>query len=358
MSTSSRKRKWLAVALGAVGAGALGFGLVRTLFFFPPERMQVPVSCRADAAPLPTDRPITVLVWNIQFGAGRGQGFFYDYGDAVSVPAEVVQETLRGIAAVIRDVDPDVVLLQEVDRNSRRTARIDQHAWLVEETGYPCHASTPYFRAAYVPHPPQEHLGRMDMHLSVLSRYRIDDVVRYQLPLLQESPVRRLFNLKRALLEVRVPVADGAPLVLFNTHLSAFARGDGTVDRQVAMVGEHLARVEAERSPWLIGGDFNALAPGDDPKRFDPQERALYPEAVTPVQPLLDRYGDPVGVDRWRDQPEAWRTFVRYGQDVPDRTLDYVFHGTQVRPVAHRVLQEHNTLSDHLPLVFTFQIGL
>jgi len=338
--------------------GAVGLGLVRTLFFFPAERMRVPVTCRADAPPLPTDRPTTVLVWNIQFGAGRGQGFFYDYGDAVSVSADVVRETLRGIAAVIREVDPDLVLLQEVDRDSRRTARIDEHAWLVEETGYPCHASTPYFRAAYVPHPPQEHLGRVDMHLSVLSRYRIDDAIRYQLPLLQESPVRRMFNLKRALLEVHVPVAGSAtPLVFFDTHLSAFARGDGTLDHQVAVVNEHLARAEADGSPWMIGGDFNALAPGDDPTRFDPEERALYPESVTPIQPLLDRYGDPVGVDRWRDEPEAWRTFLRFGEAVPDRTLDYVVHGSRVRPVTHRVLREHHTLSDHLPLVFTFQIA-
>ena len=56
---------------------------------------------------------------------------------------------------------------------------------------------------------------------------------RYQLPLLQESRLRRLFNLRRACLAT--PLRGPSRVSLLNTHLSAFSFGDGTVDKQVAV---------------------------------------------------------------------------------------------------------------------------
>src|SRR5690606_7940906 len=140
------------------------------------------------------------------------------------------------IAEVVRAADPDIVLWQEVDRGSRRTAFVDQLEALQARLDLPCAVATPYHRAPYVPHPSHEHLGRVDMNLAVSSRYRLSSATRWQLPLLQESAVRRLFNLRRALLEVRVPVEGGGELRLFDTHLSAFSRGDGTLPKQIAAV--------------------------------------------------------------------------------------------------------------------------
>jgi endonuclease/exonuclease/phosphatase family metal-dependent hydrolase len=176
--------------------------------FFRTER-QVKVVNAPDAPLWSEAEPLKVLSWNVQYAADIRQHFFYDGGMAVSAPRTDVELTLRNLAQTIRDVDPDVVLLQEVDRGSRRTCHIDQHARLLAATGYGCHTSAAYWRVPYVPHPKHEHVGKVNMHLSTFSRFQLGGATRVQLPLLDESRVRRLFNLKRAILDVSLQTAGG-----------------------------------------------------------------------------------------------------------------------------------------------------
>ena len=118
----------------------------------------VPSVCVGETRDLAPGAEFTVLVWNLQFAASRKHKFFYDGGEAVHVPQEDVEETLDAMVGVLAQVDADLVLLQEVDRDSARTHRIDQLERLAED--WPCHLSAPYHRVAYVPHPPEKHLGR------------------------------------------------------------------------------------------------------------------------------------------------------------------------------------------------------
>ena len=77
----------------------------------------------------PSRKKLKILSWNIQFAASTKHNFFYEGGTAVSVPsADDVHATLDTIAATIQKEDPDIVLLQEVDRGARRTWYIDEHA--------------------------------------------------------------------------------------------------------------------------------------------------------------------------------------------------------------------------------------
>jgi endonuclease/exonuclease/phosphatase family metal-dependent hydrolase len=311
------------------------------------------VAIAGSAPPLPPDRPLTVLSWNVQFAAGREQLFFYDGGRAVHVAPDAVRRTLDRIAEVIRATDPDVVLLQEVDRSADRTGRVDQLAELLARAPYPVHLSTPYYRSPYVPFPAHQHMGRMDMHLVALSRYRIDHAIRWQLPMLHESWLRRQFNLRRALLELRLPRGVGQ-LRLFHTHLSAFSRGDGTLPRQVDVICEHLATADADGAPWLLAGDFNALPPGDDPARLG-VDAALYAEARTPVAPLFERWIPAVSIDRHASEPERWRTWLPHGDAVAERAIDHVFVSRDVEVVDVRVLADDHDVSDHLPILVTIR---
>jgi endonuclease/exonuclease/phosphatase family metal-dependent hydrolase len=287
-----------------------------------------------------------VLVWNVQFCGSRRHRFFYDGGRAVSVPEGDVRGSIAAMSAALRQEVPDLVVLQEVDRDSRRTRRIDQHAALLEAGGWASHASTPYHRVRYVPYPNHEHLGRVDMALSVFSRFHIAKARHHPLPLLKEGRVRQWFNLRRAALELHLPVAGGGTLRLFDTHLSAFSRGDGTLAAQIAVLDSLLCDAEREGA-WLLAGDLNALPPGDDPRRLpDPQE---YPEATSPVARLLERYRSPVAADPCA---ERWRTYLPFGLDAPDRTLDWVFHGSGVQITGFEVLRAYSALSDHLPVRF------
>lgn len=298
---------------------------------------------------------LTVVSWNVQFAAGRDEVFFYDGGPAVHVPEARVRRTLARIVEVLREVDADVVLLQEVDRSSDRTARIDQHEAMVEALGYPCDTSTPYFRNPWVPVPPRDPLGRIDMHLTALSRYRLESAVRWRLPELREPWLRRQYNLRRALLQLELPRLAGGSVRLFSTHLSAFSHGDGTVARQVGVLVEHLLRADAETVPWLLAGDFNALPPGDLPARLG-AAAALYPEERTPIAVLFEAFRSAIPVDAHRQSPERYHTLLPPGSDHADRAIDHVFTTRAMKIVDAQVLGHVTDVSDHLPLLVTIEV--
>ena len=349
----TRRLLYAAGALGVTGlAAALG---LRSLVYLPPDVAAVPVTCAPDAPALPSGAPIKVLVWNIQYSAGRSHHFFYDGGEAVHVSRDDVRSTLEAVAAVIREHNPDIVLLQEVDRGSDRTQRIDQHTELLKLTPYPCHAATPYHRVRYVPHPGHNHLGKVDMNLSVFSRYQLGTAERVQLALLDEPWWRKAFNLRRALLTVDAPIEGGGTLRLLNTHLSAFSKGDGTLGKQMAQLDAAATTAEQAGLPWVLAGDLNALAPGDDPQRLG-ADAAWYAEANTPVGLLFGRHHSVIPEPLYRSEPKRFYTYLPFGAAEPDRTLDYAFVGRKVAVTDFEVIQATD-ISDHLPIVFTITLG-
>ncbi len=326
-------------------ARALGWSVTHR----PAELEPVVVTSSPDAPPVPTDRPISVLCWNVQFAAGRDQVFFYDGGRAVRVPPATVSRTLDRIAEVLRSADADVVLLQEVDRGSDRTGRVDQHAELLARAPYPCHASTWYYRNPYVPHPRWEHLGRAEVHLSVFSRFRLAAGRRYRLAEMDEPWIQRQFNLRRALLELDLPLDRGGIVRVTNTHLSAFSKGDGTLPLQIGTLLGRLATTDRDEVPWIAAGDFNALPPGDDPGRLG-KDAELYADAGCPLQPLFDRWQSVVPAEAHADEPERWRTWLPPGSDEADRAIDHVFASRGVEVWDATVMSGVTDASDHLPL--------
>lgn len=306
-----------------------------------------PVSAlgRASAAALPTERPLRVVSWNLQFCGGRREPYFYEGGPAVHVAPADQARAFAGVVEVLRRLDADVVLLQEVDRGSDRTNRRDQLADLL--ASLPGHAavSAAVHRNRFVPHPPHRFLGRMDLHLAILARAPLFRPTRQPLPGLREPRLRAHFNLHRALLTAEVPLATGRVLTLGNTHLSAFSGGDDTLVRQLSVLDAWLG---AAPSPALLGGDFNLLPPGDPPSRL-PTDRADHPVDRAAIDPFFARYESVLPPDGQR-APTAG-TYIPPGASVPDRTLDWIFLGGGLRTRAARVEPIDPFISDHLPVV-------
>ncbi len=327
----------------------------------PAPREAAPVSC-AGGPPSPaptirTGRPFRVVSWNVQFGAGRKHHFFYDGGDAVHVPRKDTEDAVTAIQVALRDAAPDIALFQEVDRDADRTHRIDQlPLWIgAAGMGSDCHVSATYHRSPFVPHPLPAPLGRVDLHLAIAARGPLAAGERQALPQLDESRLRRVFNLKRALLTAEAPI-DGHPLPLriAVTHLSAFSYGDGTLARQVEVVEAWMdAQSKDPAQPWILAGDFNMLPPGDDPGRLS-KEGDLYREERNPIEALIPRFRTVFPVADLLN--ESARTYTPFGRDAPDRKIDYVFIGGPIEVVGARADRAHVDLSDHLPLVAELRI--
>ncbi len=306
---------------------------------------QEPLPIHGDAPPFEGGR-LRILSWNIQFCAGRRCLFFYDGGRDSRVTAAEVIHTLGGIAALIRSVEPDLVLLQEVDRRSARTAGLDQLQLLQDQLHFPVYATTPYFRVPYVPVPAHAPLGAVHMDLVVLSRYRLQPGTRIALPPLREPRWRRAFNLRRAIQRLTLPVGSGS-LALLHTHLSAFSRGDGTLARQVRVLVDAIPS-----GPVLLAGDLNSLPPGDDAGALG-RDRTLYdqPTPITPLYDVLQPVFPPPG-----RAPQERFTYVPWGSNRADRTIDYLFgRGFTVERVER--CTDGSRWSDHLPVVADLVFG-
>lgn len=349
---------WL-VRIG-IGAGLLvavlaltGLILIYTLNFHPTQKMDAELVCGNESNALQPGAKLRLLSWNIQYAASRKYHFFYDDGQAVHPALEDVKAITRALGEAVRKYNPDLILWQEIDRDSARTGRIDQLKQLLAAKQYSCWAATPYHRSAYVPSPAQKHLGRVDMQLAVFSRFPIASATRHALPMLDESFLRRAFNLKRAVLEVRIPIQGRPnPLVLFDTHFSAFSFGDGTMRKQVQLFQALLQGAETAGNPWVAAGDLNLLPPGDNPGRLG-KDKKYYPETDTPLKLLFDdsRIQPALSLEAYRNAPERYNTYLPFGAEKADRWIDHVFVGGQVKVGAYTVLNEYKDLSDHLPIL-------
>jgi len=342
---------------------AASIALVRLSTFHPADEEPSAVTCSPNAPTLRPGQTVKILTWNVQFMAGKNHVFFFDVRDGSGPDerpsAEDVERTLDEVARVIREEDPDVVLLQEVDDGAKRTDYRDQLALLMRRLGkeYPCHCSAFYWKAWYVPHPRIR--GAVGMKLSVLSKFKMKGATRHQLPRKPEDVVTRQFSLQRAVLEVHMPVSGSRDFVVLNTHLDAFAQGTDTMEQQVTQVTVILDGLTREGTQWVIGGDFNLLPPGQAYASLPKEQQAYYNER-TESTPLFEAYQAVPSREETNGLDLAY-WFTHFSNDpavkAPDRTIDYLFMPRSLALIEHHVRQ-HDTLriSDHFPVVAIVRI--
>lgn len=337
--------------------------VVWSITFHPKQVQSEDVVCGQNTPQLKPGQDVKILSWNVQFMAGKEYVFFFDVLDGSGPDdhpsAESIRMTLSEVARIIRDEDPDIVLLQEVDDGAGRTGNEDQLAQLLKllPESYACHASAFYWQADYVPHPRIP--GSVGMKVSTISKYRITQATRHQLDLIPSDPLTQQFNLKRAILAVTLPVNNSVSnLIVLNTHLDAFAQGTTTMQDQVNEMEEILTTLTANHNSWVIGGDFNLLPPNY--YHLLPSDQRAYYNAKSELTPLWEKYQFvPNASDLSNDGYEKW--FTHFPNDPivngPDRTIDYLVFSDKII-IGERNVRSQDTLaiSDHLPLISTFTL--
>lgn len=331
--------------------------LVYTLTWHPAARESASLSCPSSAPMLQPGQALKVMTWNVQYLAGKRYVFWYDLADGsgpdLRPSSEDLAFSLDEVVRIMRDEQPDIVLLQELHNGARASDYQNQLALLQERLSdlYPCASQAFYWKAAFVPHP--KILGSVGMQLGTLSRYQIARAERLQLPLMPSDWLSRQFNFKRALLVSYLPLRGGGQLAAINTHLDAFAQGNDTLQQQVAMTTSLLDQLQAEGTPWLLGGDFNLLPPGQYP-HLPAAQRSWYAE-TSELQTLAERYPMIPSLQQANGTEQAkWYTYYPNDPSIKsaDRTLDYLFHSPQLTQIDAQVRQ-HDTqgISDHLPVL-------
>ncbi|QAX87056.1 endonuclease [Pseudomonas sp. DTU12.3] len=333
-------------------------GLIFSLTWRPDARETLPISCTGTPPTLVPGQALKVMTWNVQFLAGKRYVFWNDLaqGDDESPTQEDMAFSLDEVARVIRDEQPDVLLLQELDDGAKASDYQDQLKLLQERVAdlYPCSVSAFDWKADFVP---DRHIfGSVGRQLATLSRYRIEHAERLQLPVASANVISRQFQPKDALLATKLPLSDGGQLTVFNTHLERASQPNDTPGTQVTAVAKILDKYESQGLPWLIGGDFNLLPLGQY-RRLPAEQRTPY-SADSELHLLWDKYpmiptnNEASGIDR-----AQWLTHYPNdpGLNGPDRTVDYLFYSPKIKRVEAMVRQDDTLrISDHLPVIARF----
>ncbi len=338
------------------------FALVWFSTYHPPALQQEAVYCGENTPRLTAGQTLKLYNQNVQFMAGKNYVFFYDLpnntGPDERPSSDDITKTLKGLANLITQQNPDIILLQEVDEGAQRTDHADQLAQLLEllPSDYACHTSSFYWQAHYLPHP--RIMGAVGTKLSIISKYKITTATRTQLSLIPQDPITQLFNLKRALQEVHLPIEGADKLVLLNTHLSAFSKGTDTLERQVTQINQRLHSLNKTQTPWVLAGDFNLLPPNAYPLLA--QEQRLNYDQQSAIETLYQQHlAVPSLANTQSEQRKAWFTYAPNSSSSrdPDRTIDYYFYSPNLSVQNAFVEQAQSlTLSDHMPVIASFTL--
>jgi endonuclease/exonuclease/phosphatase family metal-dependent hydrolase len=206
------------------------------------------------------------------------------------------------IAAVIRELDPDLVALQEIDNHVERTGGVDQARELGRLTG---------MGAVFGPF--MDYQGGQ-YGMALLSDLPFVNPTNHELP---EGPE------PRASLAIRVQLPDGGELVFAGIH---FYR---TAEERMAQARRLLHVLEPEEAPVILAGDFNSTP--------DSEVMALIGESFVVPEKGSDRY--------------------TFSSDRPEREIDFIVY----RPLGRFTVLESRVIdepvaSDHRPVLLVLEL--
>jgi endonuclease/exonuclease/phosphatase family metal-dependent hydrolase len=315
------------------------------------------------------DSTVRIMTWNIRFGIGRGPWFGDACGYKVIYSKAEIITNLTDIAKKINSVKPDILLLQEVDINSTRSAYADQLQWLLDHTYFNYAAYGSQWKAQFIP---SDGLGRMNEANAILSRWPLTDAKRIQLELRQDQDkLTRYFYERCCMVKAKVSIPGFKNFYAVNIHASAFATDD-TKHQHIVAFKKELDNITATGNWFVAGGDLNTLPPNSDSTDYcyedmcqgesfhqpgdDPQHKEgsnYTPESEWLVSFYSD-YQSAVELNDYHLKQPDYFTHTTRPEHTWDRTLDYLFTNNRWRNGSTVVHQDFFIDSDHAPVSAEF----
>ncbi|HVR19775.1 MAG TPA: endonuclease/exonuclease/phosphatase family protein [Polyangiaceae bacterium] len=304
---------------------------------------------------------LRAMNYNVKFGGGRIDFFFDCFGDRVLMTKAEVTQNLERLATKIRQVDPDILVVQEVDVNSKRAAYVDQMQWLLDHTALDYGVYASQWKADYVP---SDGIGAVDSGNGILSKYPISGAERIALALrTDQSDLERYFYLKRNILRAKVAIG-ATELVVVAIHAEAYAK-DGTKKQHIDRFKEELDRFSSAGELVLGAGDLNTLPPGSAKQNAFPDSVCTnedfvaddYRDEASWLEPLYEGYEPEIPLSDYQADNARYFSHTTDKNGFWNRKLDYFFTNTAVvqgsglvhQDAAHGGM-ETMPLSDHAPV--------
>lgn len=331
-----------------------------------PDNLPLEVVSAVQTGGVEVGKSYCVVSYNVGFGAySADYSFFMDGGrESRARSAEAVEENIAGAMAVAADLNPDFLLLQEVDVDGTRSCHVDELALTRQLAGESyCSTFAQNYDSPYLFWPLTAPHGANRAGQVTFSRYPIVSALRRSLPI--EEGAMKVVDLDRCYSVSRIPVTapadsskkeEARELVLYNLHLSAYT-SDGTIAEEQLRILFADMLAECQRGSYIIaGGDFNKDLLGNSDEIFGvsgedytwaqsiPPE--MVPQGLSIVAPLNS--GTPVPSCRNADRP--------YGPDSYVVTVDGFIVSDNVSVTGAWVQDTGFQWSDHNPAVLNMTL--
>ena len=187
------------------------------------------------AAVLATDTEYSAVTYNIGFGAYLPDySFFMDGGTSSWAESpETVQYAINGAGELVKSLNPDFALIQEIDLDATRSYHTDEYEMLRNILPEYTTVFAQNYDSAFLFYPFTQPHGSSRAGLGLFSKYPVSSSLR------------------------RIPVDNGKELVIFNLHMSAYGNSDAIRQGQIEMLCNDMAKEYEAGNYVLCGGDFN-----------------------------------------------------------------------------------------------------
>ena len=206
------------------------------------------------------------LTFNIGYGSlGKDEDFVMDGGKkGIPESREVVEGYLAGIKDIINTYSSEFYFIQEVDINSRRSYKINQQQYILDNLGTTYNSTFALnYKALFVPFPFSftQYMGKVESGVSTFTNFKVENSERHQFPGGFSWPVRTV-NLKRGML-VNYHKIEGSDkmFVVVNLHMSAYDSSGKLREQEMAYLKDFMIEHKKIGNYVLIGGDFNQTFP-------------------------------------------------------------------------------------------------
>jgi len=303
---------------------------------------------------------LMVMNWNIKFGGGDLNFWFDCYGDRVLMTEEEVLTNLDSLVEKIRQVDPDIILLQEVDVEAKRVAYVDQMQYLLDHTDLNYGVYISEWDTQFIA---SDGIGRMDGEGNgILSRWPFIEAKRIALPLrTDQDALTQYFYIRRGLLTAMVELPGYDNFHVLTIHAAAFSQ-DGTKKKHIDIFNEELDKIDATGGLFVAGGDLNTIPPGSqklhDFKDSICEEEEFrgddYQEETEWLTGLYESYHPAISLSDYQADNALYFSHSTNPRNGFTRKLDYLFTNsawvTGSGYTHQEIVSVERALSDHAPV--------
>lgn len=274
---------------------------------------------------------LTVCTYNLGYLSGMTNNL------PVESKKELYDQNMTRVISLFSKLDPDILVLQEVDFDSDRSHHQDQLVEMATALQYPVVYKSVNWDKTYVPFPYwpiSRNFGKIISGQAIVAKYPMNNALTMVLEKPSHAPpLYNNFYIDRLIQVVDLQIGEYLVKIM-NVHLEAF--DPATRLRQAEKVKNIFNSFEDV--PVILMGDFNG-----SPVDSENLDKTL--EIIMSAKNIESA----VSKIRYLDDPKAYYT---YSSENPKMMLDHIFYNTKFMiAVEAQVIREAGQISDHLPLL-------